>query len=38
VRSAQERGRLLPARGRMARRFDRLALALTEGDVEELAS
>ena len=38
VRSAQERGRLLPERGRMARRFDRLAVALTVGDVEELAS
>ena len=38
VRSAQERGRLLPTRGRMARRFDRLAVALMEGDVQELAS
>lgn len=38
VRSAQEKGRLLPARGRMARRFDRLAAALTERDVEEMAS
>jgi Flp pilus assembly CpaE family ATPase len=38
VRSSQERGRLSPARGRMARRFDRLAAALTERDVEEMAS
>ena len=38
LRSAQERGRLLPERGRMARRFDRLAVALAEGDVEEMAS
>ena len=38
VRSAQERGRLLPARGRMARRFDRMATALTERDVEGMAS
>jgi Flp pilus assembly CpaE family ATPase len=38
VRSAQERGRVLPARSRMARRFDRLAAALTERDVEEMAS
>ena len=38
VRSSQERGRLLPERGRMARRFDRLAVSLTGGDVEELAS
>jgi Flp pilus assembly CpaE family ATPase len=38
ARSAQERGRLLPERGRMARRFDRLARALAERDVEELAS
>jgi len=38
VRSTQERGRLLPARGRMARRFDRLAAALIERDVEEMAS
>ena len=38
VRSAQDKGRLLPAKGRMARRFDRLAVALTERDVEELAS
>jgi Flp pilus assembly CpaE family ATPase len=38
VRSTQERGRLLPERGRMARRFDRLAVALRESDVEEKAS
>jgi Flp pilus assembly CpaE family ATPase len=38
ARQAQERGRLLPARGRMARRFDRLAAALSERDVEEIAS
>jgi Flp pilus assembly CpaE family ATPase len=38
VRSAQERGRLLPARGRMARRFDRLAAALTDRGVDEIAS
>jgi Flp pilus assembly CpaE family ATPase len=38
VRSSQERGRLLPARGRMARRFDRLADALAERDVAEMAS
>ena len=38
VRSAQEQGRLLPGRGRMARRFDRLAAPLTERDVEEMAS
>ena len=38
VRSAQERGRLLPERGRMARRFDRLAVALTESAVAEMAS
>jgi Flp pilus assembly CpaE family ATPase len=38
VRSAQARGRLLPERGRMSRRFDRLAAALAEGDVEEVAS
>ncbi len=38
ARSAQERGRLLPERGRMARRFDRLAIALIGSDVEELAS
>jgi Flp pilus assembly CpaE family ATPase len=38
VRSAQERGRLLPARGRMARRFDRLAAALTDRDEGEIAS
>ena len=38
VRSAQDKGRLLPARGRMARHFDRLAAALTGRDVEEMAS
>jgi Flp pilus assembly CpaE family ATPase len=38
VRSAHERGRPLPDRGRMARRFDRLAVALTAADVEEMAS
>jgi len=38
VRSSQERGRLLPARGRMARKFDRLAAALTVRDIEEIAS
>jgi hypothetical protein len=38
ARSAQDKGRLLPAKGRMARRFDRLAAALTERDVEEMAS
>jgi Flp pilus assembly CpaE family ATPase len=38
VRSAQEQGRLLPGKGRMARRFDRLAATLTERDVEEMAS
>ena len=38
ARSAQDKGRLLPAKGRMARRFDRLAVALTERDVEEVAS
>ena len=38
VRSAQERGRLLPERGRMARRFERLAVALTESAVAEMAS
>jgi Flp pilus assembly CpaE family ATPase len=38
VRSAHERGRMLPERGRMARRLDRLALALTGADVEEKAS
>ena len=37
VPSAQDKGRLLPARGRMARRFDRLAVSLTE-HVEEMAS
>ena len=35
VRAAQDKGRLLPARGRMGRRFDRVAAALTESDVEE---
>ncbi|MGH2679604.1 MAG: AAA family ATPase [Actinomycetota bacterium] len=38
IRSAQERGRLLPAKGRMARRFDRLADTLSEPVVEEMAS
>jgi len=38
VRAAQERGRLLPTRGRMARRFDRLAEGLIQRDVEEEAS
>jgi Flp pilus assembly CpaE family ATPase len=38
VRSAQERGRLLPPKGRMARRFDRLADALSTPAVEEMAS
>ncbi len=38
VRSAQERNRLLPAKGRMARRFDRLADALSAPIVEEMAS
>lgn len=38
VRSAQERGRLLPPKGRMARRFDRLADALSAPLVEEMAS
>lgn len=38
VRSAQDKGRLLPARGRMARHFDRLAAALMDRDVEEMAS
>jgi hypothetical protein len=38
VRSAQERNRLLPAKGRMARRFDRLADALSAPVVEEMAS
>jgi hypothetical protein len=38
VRSAQERNRLLPAKGRMARRFDRLADALSVPRVEEMAS
>jgi Flp pilus assembly CpaE family ATPase len=38
VRSAQGRGRLLPARGRMARRFDRLAASLSAPVVEDVAS
>jgi len=38
VGSARERGRLSPERGRMARRFDRLAVALTDGEVAEMAS
>jgi Flp pilus assembly CpaE family ATPase len=38
VRSAHERNRLLPAKGRMARRFDRLADALAAPVVEEMAS
>jgi Flp pilus assembly CpaE family ATPase len=38
VRSSQERGRLLPPKGRMARRFDRLADALSAPVVEEMAS
>jgi Flp pilus assembly CpaE family ATPase len=38
VRAAQERGRLLPAKGRMARRFDRLASALSEPPAKEEAS
>ena len=38
VRSALERGRVVPARSRMARRFDRLAARLIERDVDELAS
>jgi Flp pilus assembly CpaE family ATPase len=35
ARAARERGRLLPARSRMARRFDRLAAALVEGSAPE---
>jgi Flp pilus assembly CpaE family ATPase len=38
VRSAQDRNRLLPGRGRMARRFDRLADALSTPIVNEMAS
>lgn len=38
VRSAQERNRLVPAKGRMARRFDRLADALSAPAVDEMAS
>jgi len=38
VRSVQERGTLLPSKGRMARRFDRLAEALSAPIVEEMAS
>jgi Flp pilus assembly CpaE family ATPase len=38
VRSALERSRLLPPKGRMARRFDRLADALSAPVVEEMAS
>ena len=38
VRSARERNRLLPGKGRMARRFDRLADALSAPVVDELAS
>ena len=38
VRSARERNRLLPPKGRMARRFDRLADALSAPVVEEMAS
>jgi hypothetical protein len=38
VRSAQERNRLLPPKGRMARRFDRLADTLSALVVEEMAS
>ena len=38
VRSAQERNRLLPGGGRMARRFDRLADALSTPVVDEMAS
>jgi Flp pilus assembly CpaE family ATPase len=38
VRSAQERNRLLPTKGRMARRFDRLADALSAPVVEEMGS
>jgi len=38
VRSARERNRLLPAKSRMARRFDRLADALSAPPAEEMAS
>jgi Flp pilus assembly CpaE family ATPase len=38
VRSAQERSRLLPGGGRMARRFDRLADALFTPTMDEMAS
>jgi Flp pilus assembly CpaE family ATPase len=38
VRSAQEGSRLLPAKGRMARRFDRLATALVAPTIDEMAS
>ena len=38
VRSAQERNRLLPAKGRMARRFERLADALSMPVTDEMAS
>jgi hypothetical protein len=41
VPRAQDHGRLLPGRGRMARLFDRLASRVLEpagGNVEELAS
>jgi len=35
ARAARQHGRLLPARSRMARRFDRLAAALVEGSTTE---
>jgi Flp pilus assembly CpaE family ATPase len=38
VRSLQEKGRLLPAKGRMARRFDRLATALIAPEAHEKVS
>ncbi len=38
VRAAQARGRLLPPKSRMGRRFDRLAAALLEPSVREEAS
>jgi Flp pilus assembly CpaE family ATPase len=38
VRSAHERARLVPARSRMARRFDRLADTLSSPVVDEIAS
>jgi hypothetical protein len=38
VRSARERSRLLPSKGRMARRFDRLADALAVPVVDEMVS